>query len=78
MRDRLAAVGGELKIHSTPGEGTQVVGAVRVGEEISNEVVKRLRSLKTLANGGRQGAGASGDEHSQSKPAVATTNQRPV
>ena len=30
MRDRLAAVGGELDIHSTPGAGTTVVGTIPV------------------------------------------------
>ena len=28
MRDRLAAVGGELTIESTPGEGTSVLGVI--------------------------------------------------
>jgi hypothetical protein len=28
MADRLAAVGGEVSIHSTPGAGTTVAGAV--------------------------------------------------
>jgi signal transduction histidine kinase len=31
MRDRLAAVGGELEIRSTPGSGTVVVGTIPVG-----------------------------------------------
>jgi signal transduction histidine kinase len=30
MRDRLAAVGGELDIHSAPGAGTTVVGTIPV------------------------------------------------
>ena len=30
MRDRIAAVGGELEIHSGPGAGTTVVGTIPV------------------------------------------------
>jgi signal transduction histidine kinase len=33
MRDRMAAVGGELEVNSEPGEGTTVVGRVAVSED---------------------------------------------
>jgi signal transduction histidine kinase len=33
MRDRLAAVGGELEVSSGPGEGTTVVGRVPASED---------------------------------------------
>jgi signal transduction histidine kinase len=31
MRDRVAAVGGRLRIDSTPGDGTRVVGTIPIG-----------------------------------------------
>ena len=32
MRDRMAAVGGELEISSAPGSGTTVIGTIPVDE----------------------------------------------
>ena len=41
MRDRLAAVGGELAIVTAPGEGTRVIGRIPLGQRLPRAVPPR-------------------------------------
>jgi signal transduction histidine kinase len=41
MRDRLAAVGGELVIVSAPGKGTRVIGRIPLGQRLPRAVPPR-------------------------------------
>ena len=41
MRDRLAAVGGELAIVTAPGKGTRVIGRIPLGQRLPRAVPPR-------------------------------------